>query len=83
MIGSLLYLTANRLDIMFSDMCACYQSNPKVSHIATIKKKFKYLIKTKDVSLWYSKQSSLDLIRYRDSYFAGCCLDRKSTSDTC
>ena len=34
MIGSLLYLTASRPDIMFSVcMCARYQSNPKESHL--------------------------------------------------
>jgi len=32
MIGSLLYITASRLDIMFSVcLCAKYQSNPKVT----------------------------------------------------
>ena len=41
MIGSLLYLTASRLDIMFSVcMCARYQSNPKESHVAAVKKLF-------------------------------------------
>ena len=38
MIGSLLYLTANRLDICFSvGICAKYHANPKESHIATVK----------------------------------------------
>ena len=33
-IGSLLYLTTSRLDIMFSVcLCARFQSNPKESHI--------------------------------------------------
>ena len=83
MIGSLLYLTASRLDIMFSVcMCAHYQSNPKKSYIAVVKIFFKYLINTQDVGLWYSKQSSLDLIGYSDSNFVGCCLNRKSTSST-
>ena len=84
MVRSLLYLTASRMDIIFNIyMCAYYQSNPKESHIATIKKNFKYLIKTKDVSLWYSKQSSLDLIGYSDSDFINYYLDRKSISGTC
>ena len=38
MIGSLLYLTASRPDIMFSVcMCARYQSNPKESHLSAVK----------------------------------------------
>ena len=39
MIGSLLYLTASRPDIMFSIcMYARYQSNPKESHLNIVKK---------------------------------------------
>ena len=38
-IGSLLYLTASRPDIMFSVcMCARFQSEPKESHLAAIKR---------------------------------------------
>ena len=44
MIDSLLYLTASRSDIMFSVcLCARFQSNPKESHLNTVKKILKYL----------------------------------------
>ena len=37
MIGSLLYLTANRPNIAFSvGVCARYQANPKESHVGVI-----------------------------------------------
>ena len=53
MIGSLVYLTTSRLDIIFSVcMYAHYQSNPKKSHIAVVKKIFKYLTNTQDVGMW-------------------------------
>ncbi|GKC08769.1 putative ribonuclease H-like domain-containing protein [Tanacetum coccineum] len=41
MIGSLMYLTSSRPDIMFA-MCACarYQVNPKVSHLHAVKRIF-------------------------------------------
>ncbi|GJV49240.1 retrovirus-related pol polyprotein from transposon TNT 1-94 [Tanacetum coccineum] len=44
MIGSLMYLTSLRPDIMFA-VCACarYQVNPKVSHLHAVKRIFKYL----------------------------------------
>ncbi|GKB53861.1 putative ribonuclease H-like domain-containing protein, partial [Tanacetum coccineum] len=44
MIGSLMYLTSSRPDIMFA-VCACarYQVNPKVSHLHAVKRIFKYL----------------------------------------
>ncbi|GJY63156.1 hypothetical protein Tco_0464616 [Tanacetum coccineum] len=41
MIGSLMYLTSSRPDIMFV-VCACsrYQVNPKVSHLHVVKRIF-------------------------------------------
>ncbi|GKC19913.1 hypothetical protein Tco_1022063 [Tanacetum coccineum] len=44
MIGSLMYLTSSRPDIMFA-VCACarYQLNPKVSHLYDVKRIFRYL----------------------------------------
>ena len=44
MIGSFLYLTASRPDIMFATcLCARFQSSPKESHLNAIKRIFKYL----------------------------------------
>ena len=44
MIGSLLYLTASRPDIAFSvGICARYQSCPKESHMAAVKRIIKYV----------------------------------------
>ncbi len=84
MIGSLLYLTASRPDILFSVcMCARYQACPKESHLQAVKRIFRYLVGTSNVGLWYSKQSDINLIAYSDADFAGCKLDRKSTSGTC
>ena len=52
MIGSLLYLTASRPDIMFSVcMCARYQSNPKESHLNTVKRIFRYLKGSQNLGL--------------------------------
>ena len=56
MIGSLLYLTISRSDIIFSVwMCARYQSNPKESHLNAIKRIFRYLKGTQNLGLWFSK----------------------------
>ena len=44
MIGSLLYLTASRPDIMFSVcMCARYQARPMESHLIAVKRILRYL----------------------------------------
>jgi len=84
LIGSLLYLTASRSDIMFVVcLCARYQSNPKESHFKSAKRILKYLKGTSSVGLWYPSHSPIHLIGYSDSDFASCKLDRKSTSRTC
>ena len=62
MIGSLLYLTANRPDIMFSVyLCARFQSCPKESHMLVVKQNFRYLIGTINLSLWYPWGTHIDL----------------------
>jgi hypothetical protein len=84
MIGSLLYLTATRPDIQFLVcLCACFQASPRNSHRQAVKRIFRYLRHTPDFSLWYSVSSSLALHGFSDANFAGCRLDRKSTSGTC
>ena len=83
-IGSLLYLTASRPDIMFSVcMCARFQSDPKESHLSAVKRIMRYLLGTSNMGLWYPKGGISGLVGYSDSDFAGCKLDRKSTSGTC
>ena len=65
MIGSLLYLTASRPDIMFATcICARFQANPKKSHLSAVKRIFRYLKGTPYLGLWYPKESSFDLIGY-------------------
>jgi len=78
MIGSLLYLTTSRLDIILSVyLCARYQSNPKESHLVVVKRIIKYLKGTTNVGLLYPKGISLSITGFSDSDFAGCKLDKK------
>ena len=84
MIGSLLYLTATRPDIMFSvGLCARFQANPKLSHLKSIKRILRYLKGTPNLGLWYPKSDNFDLIADADTDFDGCRKNRKSTSGTC
>ncbi|GKA82234.1 retrovirus-related pol polyprotein from transposon TNT 1-94 [Tanacetum coccineum] len=81
MIGSLMYLTSSRPDIMFATcMCARYQANPNEHHVSAVKRIFRYLKGTINLGLWYLKDSGFDLTAYSDADHAGCHLDRKSTS---
>ncbi|GJR33823.1 uncharacterized mitochondrial protein-like protein [Tanacetum coccineum] len=81
MIGSLMYLTSSRPDIMFA-VCACarYQVNLKVSHLYAVKRIFRYLKGQPKLGLWYPKDSPFDLVAYTDSDYARASLDRKSTT---
>ncbi|GJW15804.1 putative ribonuclease H-like domain-containing protein [Tanacetum coccineum] len=84
MIGSLMYLTASRPDIMFA-VCACarFQVSPKTSHLLAVKRIFRYLKGKPSLGLWYSKDSPLELVAYTNSDYAGATLDRKSTTGGC
>ncbi|GJS07415.1 retrovirus-related pol polyprotein from transposon TNT 1-94 [Tanacetum coccineum] len=84
MIGSLMYLTSSRPDIMFT-VCACarYQVNPKVSHLHLYRSMIGSLMYLKGqlkLGLWYPKDSPFDLVAYTDSDYARTSLDRKSTT---
>ncbi|GJY19943.1 hypothetical protein Tco_0392509 [Tanacetum coccineum] len=84
MIGSLLYLTASRPDIMFSVcLCACFQEDPKTSHLEAVKRIFRYIKGTTHLGLWYPKGSDTETVVYADSDHAGDYVDRKSTSGIC
>ncbi|XP_059638597.1 secreted RxLR effector protein 161-like [Cornus florida] len=84
MIGSLLYLTTSRPDIMFSVcLCARFQSCPKESHLNAVKRIFKYLNGTINLGLWYPRHTSFELVGFTDADFADCKVNRKSTSGAC
>ena len=84
MIGSLLYLTASRSDTMFSVcMCARFQAAPRECHLTIVKWILRYLKYTPNIGLWYPKRTHFDLVGFSDSNYAGCKVDRKSTSGGC
>ncbi|GJY35816.1 putative ribonuclease H-like domain-containing protein [Tanacetum coccineum] len=81
MIGSLMYLTTSRPNIMFA-VCACarFQVTPKTSHLLVVKRIFRYLKGKPTLGLWYSRDSPFELVAYTDSDYAGATLERKSTT---
>ncbi|GJT07239.1 putative ribonuclease H-like domain-containing protein [Tanacetum coccineum] len=84
MIGSLMYLTSSRPDIMFAVcVCARFQVTPKVSHSHAVKRIFRYLKGQPKLVLWYPINSPFDLVSYSNSNYAGASLDRKSTTGGC
>jgi hypothetical protein len=77
MIGSLLYVTTSRLDVMQAvGQVARFQEAPKESHVLAVKSVFRYLKGTKEFGLWYPKGNDLSLIAYIDADWAGCIDDQ-------
>nr|GEW85255.1 uncharacterized mitochondrial protein AtMg00810-like [Tanacetum cinerariifolium] len=82
MIGSLMYLTALRRNIMFAvNACSRNQVTPTTSNLEAVKKIFKYLKGQPKLGLWYHRESPFEA--YSDSDYAGANKDRKSTTDGC
>nr|GEV03064.1 retrovirus-related Pol polyprotein from transposon TNT 1-94 [Tanacetum cinerariifolium] len=84
MIGSLMYLTASRPNIMFAvSACSRSQVTPTTSNLEVVKKIFKYLKGHTKLGLWYPRESPFVLEAYSDSDYAGEIKDRKSTTVEC
>ncbi|CAM8993008.1 unnamed protein product [Rhodiola kirilowii] len=84
MIGSLLYLTASRPDIANAvRVCARYQVDLKESHLLQVKRIIKYVCRTVDFGIWYTKDTNPHLVGFCDVDWAGNAEDWKSTSGGC
>ncbi|GJR87858.1 hypothetical protein Tco_0211869 [Tanacetum coccineum] len=79
MIGSIMYLTSSRLDLVFAVcMCARYQAKPTEKHLHAVKRIFRYLKGTINMGLWYLKDSCIALTAFADANHAGCQDTKKS-----
>ncbi|GJZ65344.1 retrovirus-related pol polyprotein from transposon TNT 1-94 [Tanacetum coccineum] len=73
MVGSLMYLTSNRPDIVFSVcMCARYQVKPTKKHLTAVKRVSQYLKGTINMGLSYPKDTRIELTAYADADHVGC-----------
>nr|GEU85170.1 retrovirus-related Pol polyprotein from transposon TNT 1-94 [Tanacetum cinerariifolium] len=81
MIGSLMYLTASRPDLIYAVcLCAQYQAKHTEKHLQAVKRIFQYLKRTINMGLWYSEDTDMSLTSYADADHAGCQDTRRSTS---
>ncbi|XP_020987637.1 secreted RxLR effector protein 161-like [Arachis duranensis] len=84
MIGSLMYLTSSRPDIIQSiGVFSRFQTKPKESHLLAVKRIIRYILGTIDYGLWFPKTDSFQLVDFCDVDFAGDRIDRRSTSGMC
>ncbi|GJV01767.1 retrovirus-related pol polyprotein from transposon TNT 1-94 [Tanacetum coccineum] len=80
-IGSLMYLTSSRPDIVQAVCyCARYQARPTEKYLKEVKRIFRYLRGTINMELSYRKDSGFELTAFLDVDHAGCIDTRKSTS---
>ncbi|GKE08586.1 retrovirus-related pol polyprotein from transposon TNT 1-94 [Tanacetum coccineum] len=81
MIGSLMYLTSSRPDLIYVVcLCARYQAKPTEKHLNAVNWIFRYLKGTINMGLWYSMDTGMSLTTYSDPDHAGCSDTRRSTS---
>ncbi|GKC19976.1 hypothetical protein Tco_1022126 [Tanacetum coccineum] len=68
MVGSLMYLTDSRPDLVFVVcICASYQASPTNKHLEALKRVFWYLRGTINWGLWYPKDTTMALMAYADA----------------
>jgi len=80
-IGSLLYLSGSRPDVLFNVcLCARFQSDPRESHLIVVKRIFRYLKGTTNLGLLYRKSLDYKLVGFCDADYAGERIERKSIS---
>lgn len=81
LIGSLLYLTATRPDIMYAtSLLSRFMQSPSQVHFGAGKRILRYLQGTKEFGIWYIPMTNSSLLGYTDSDWAGSLDDMKSTS---
>lgn len=80
-VGSLMYLTATRPDLMYGvSLISGFMSCPTESHWLAAKRILRYLKGTTKLGIFYKKGGCTDLVAYTDNDFAGDLDDRRSTS---
>jgi len=81
LVGSLMYVTVTRPDIMYVvGLISRYMTDPKEEHMQIAKRVLRYLKGTLNFGLWYRKVDKLKLTAYTDSDYARDVDDRKSVS---
>jgi len=81
-VGSLMYITATKPDIMFGvSFITRFMARPTELHLQAAKRILRYLKGTIDYGIFYKKNGNKQLIAFTDSDYAGDIEDRKNTSD--
>ena len=81
LVGSLLYLTASKLDLMFAtSVLSRYMQSPGQAHLRAAKGVLRFVKGTHDFGILYTSDKNGYLQRFSNSDWAGCPDDMKSTT---
>ncbi|GJW51532.1 retrovirus-related pol polyprotein from transposon TNT 1-94 [Tanacetum coccineum] len=81
MVGSLIYLTTIRRNIVHCNMLlSCKSARPSEKHLKEVRRILQYLKNTIHMGLWYPKDTVFKLTAFSDSDHTGCLNTHKSTS---
>ncbi|XP_019168382.1 PREDICTED: uncharacterized protein LOC109164083 [Ipomoea nil] len=81
LVGALQYLTITRPDLSYAVNRLCqFMHSPTVDHYGLLKRVLRYIKDTLDCGLRLSPSTSTTIHAFSDSDWAGCPIDRKSTS---
>ncbi|GLT64505.1 hypothetical protein SLA2020_369930 [Shorea laevis] len=82
LVGSLLYLTATRPDIMFAaSPLSRYMTSPSQTHFSVAKRALRYVNGTVDYGILYESVCDCSLQVYMDSDWAGCLMTQRALQD--
>ncbi|XP_043710457.1 secreted RxLR effector protein 161-like [Telopea speciosissima] len=81
-VGSLMHAqVCTHLDITFAvDVLRRFQSDARLAHWTAAKKVMRYLQRTQDFKLVFSRSKNLEVVGYFESDYNGCTNGMKSTS---
>ncbi|KAL0560852.1 hypothetical protein IC582_001266 [Cucumis melo] len=81
MVGSLMYLTTTKPDIMYAvSLISRFMESPTKFHLLASKRILRYIKGTPDLGILYQRKRKLNFVGFSDSDYAGDLNDRKSTS---
>jgi hypothetical protein len=81
MVGTLMYLTSTRPDIMFVvNLLSRYLAHLTELHLQAVKRVLRYIKGTLSYGIFYKQSGNTELLAYTNNDYAGDLEDRKSTS---
>ncbi|XP_040868949.1 uncharacterized protein [Glycine max] len=84
LVGKLIYLTITRPDISFAvGVVSQFMQNPRVDHWNAVMRILRYIKRALGQGLLYEDKGNTQVSGYCDADWAGCPMDRRSTSEYC